>query len=107
MQVMIISKGLEKGLGLFHDGKNNMIKKKVLTVLNIKMVFVISDKIKIDCNLLSTRAVIRILFAFVFMYGATFYFLRKGQEGAFSIFFICLRLYISTYIYITLSFFLE
>lgn len=98
---MILSKGLEKELGLFHDGKNNMIKKKVLTVLNIKMVFVISDKIKIDCNLLSTRAAIRILFAFVYMYGATFYFLRKGQEGAFSIFYMLTSVYKHLYLYHT------
>lgn len=36
MQVMILSKALEKGLGWFHDRKNNMIKKEVLEVLNIK-----------------------------------------------------------------------
>lgn len=94
MQVMILSKGLEKGLGLFHDTKNNMIKKEALGVLNIKTVFVISDKIKIDCNLLPARAVIRILFNFVFMYGAIFYLLRKGLKGAFSIF-ILIYLYLS------------
>lgn len=92
MQVLILSKRLEKGLGLFHEAKNNLIKKEALAVLNIKMVFVISDKIKTD--LLSARAVIRILFAFVFMYGATFHLLRKGQEGAFYIF-ICIYLYLS------------
>lgn len=64
MQVLILSKGLEKGLGLFHDAKNSVIKKEALAILNIKIVFVISDKTKIDCNFLSARAVIRILFAF-------------------------------------------
>lgn len=52
------------------------------------MIFVISDKIKIDCNLLSTRA-IGILFAFVFVYGGIFCLMRKGQDGTFSIF-ICM-----------------